>query len=80
MRKLLILAYVAAVLAVACGGAKPLVDAHEKAHAEPCSHEALAETVAKCVAHIKAECARGDKTCPVYVECRAKIDAWKECK
>lgn len=61
----------AAFIAAALGGC---------ASAPPCSREALAKDVSMCIVRVKAECVEGDRKCPAYQECQAKVEAWRVCK
>lgn len=46
----------------------------------PCSRAELAKTSAECMARVKLLCAKGDKACPAYVECKQRIENWRVCK
>lgn len=59
-----------ALLLIGCAGAA----------VPPCSHEALANDMKACVLRVKLTCAKGDKECPAYKECTAKIEEWRTCK
>jgi hypothetical protein len=50
------------------------------ASAAPCSRQSLAQTEVECAARIKLECAKGDKSCPAYVECSKRIENWRVCR
>ncbi len=50
------------------------------ASSAPCSKSSLAKLEAECAARVKLFCAKGDRECPEYKECSAKIEAWRVCR
>ncbi len=50
------------------------------ASSSPCSRTSLAKIEAECAAKVKLFCAKGDRECPEFKECSAKIEAWRVCK
>ncbi len=49
------------------------------ASAAPCSKQSLAQLELECAAKIKMQCAKGDRTCPTYLDCKSKVEAWRVC-
>ncbi len=50
------------------------------ASSSPCSRTSLAKLEAECAARVKLFCVKGDRECPEYKECSAKIEAWRVCR
>lgn len=47
--------------------------------APPCSKVALTTAMAECEVRIRLHCAKGDKTCSEYQECKKAVKEWREC-
>jgi len=69
--KLLVVAWCVSALLGCRPAATPVTDR--------CSKVALATVVAECQARIRLECAKDDKSCAAYQECKKSVKDWRQC-